>query len=95
MPRVVSIGGGVRIVGDHHDRLPELFIQALHDLEHLGRGVAVEVAGGLVGEQQSWIGNDRARDRDTLFLLSLVNNSGSSTFSNAVSTGIRLKVWKM
>ena len=83
--------------------------------------IAVEVAGGLVGDDERRVGDDGAGDGDALLLAageferivlhavgrptsasaasacsrrsrrgSAVSSSGSSTFSNAVSTGIRL-----
>ena len=45
-----------RVVGDHHDRLPVLVDGAAEQLEHLGARRGVEVAGGLVGEDDPWAG---------------------------------------
>ena len=39
-----------RVVGDHDDRLAELVDRAAQEAEHLRAGARVEVAGGLVGE---------------------------------------------
>ena len=38
------------VVGDHHRRLAVVVHRAAEQLEHLGAGAGVEVAGGLVGE---------------------------------------------
>ncbi len=114
--------GGQRVVRDHDDRLLELAVEQLEQVEDLaGRG-AVEVAGRLVGDEEIGVGDDRPGDRDALLLAAgelagIVvlaplepddpqrrrhvltpaaaarggsSSSGSSTFSNAVSTGIRL-----
>src|SRR5437879_7194338 len=70
MPCCVRVCRSVRIVSNHHDCLSELFVQALHDLEHLCGGVAVEIAGGLVCEQECGIGDDGAGDGYALLLSS-------------------------
>ena len=46
----VGVGGGDRVVGDHHDGLAQLVDGAAQEAEDLGAGAGVEVAGGLVGE---------------------------------------------
>jgi hypothetical protein len=46
----VGVRRSDRIVGHHHDRLAVLADGLLHELEDLGAGAAVEVAGRLVGE---------------------------------------------
>src|SRR5580704_2668468 len=48
----VRVGRAARIVRDHDDRLPELRHRATEEGQHLGRRVRVEVAGGLVGEDE-------------------------------------------
>ena len=60
--------GGVRVVRHHDDGLLELPVEPLEQVEDLVGRLAVEVAGGLVGEQQRRVGDDRARDRDALLL---------------------------
>jgi hypothetical protein len=47
----MRVGRSVRVVCDHHDRLVEVFVQALQNFQYFGSGMAVEIAGGLVGEQ--------------------------------------------
>ena len=44
--------GGVRVVGDHDDGLAVLAVERLQQVEDLVAGLAVEVAGRLVAEQQ-------------------------------------------
>src|SRR5258708_16703120 len=58
----------VRVVRDHHDRLLVFPVEPLQQCEHFARGLRVEVAGGLIGEQQGRVRDDRARDGDALFL---------------------------
>ena len=60
--------GGARLVRDHHDRLAELLDRVAQELEDLGAGRRVEVAGGLVGEHDVRLGDERSGDRDALLL---------------------------
>ena len=60
--------GGVRIVGHHDDRLAVLAIERLQQVEDLVAGLAIEVAGRLVAEQQRRVGDDGARNADALLL---------------------------
>ncbi len=55
------------LVGDH-DQRPATGGELVEQREHLLGAVAVERAGGLVGEQQDWLGHDRAGDSDALLL---------------------------
>ena len=64
----IGVRRGVRIVGDHHDRLPVLADGAAHEVEDLGAGPGVEVAGRLVGEDHVGPGVERAGDGDALLL---------------------------
>src|SRR4030088_468803 len=48
--RPVGVAGGDRVVGDHDHGLAKLPHRVLHDVQHLGPGPRVEVARGLVGE---------------------------------------------
>ena len=59
-------GGG--LVRDHHDRLAELVDGPAQQVEDLGRGRGVEVAGRLVGEDHRGLGGQRARHRHPLLL---------------------------
>ena len=59
-----------RVVGDHHDGLTKLVDGVAHELEHLGARPRVEVAGGLVGEDDRGVGDQGAGDGDALLLTS-------------------------
>jgi hypothetical protein len=58
----------VRVVGDHHDGLPVLAVEALQQVEDFVAGLAVEIAGRLVAEQQRGVGDQGPRDADALLL---------------------------
>ena len=60
--------GGVRIVRHHHDRLAEILVELRKHGQDVLRGGGVEVAGGLVGEDQGRVGDDGAGDGDALLL---------------------------
>ena len=60
--------GGLRVVGDHDDRLAEVPIQAAEDRQDVLRGLGIEISGRLIGKQQGWIGHQRAGDGDALLL---------------------------
>ena len=72
--------GRVRVVRDHDDRLAVLAVERLQQVEDLVAGLAIEVAGRLVAEQQRRVGDDRARDADALLLAAgeLPRDSASS-----------------
>ena len=59
---------GQRVVGHHQHGLAVLAHEPVEQLEDLVRALAVEVAGGLVAEQERGIGHDRARDAHPLLL---------------------------
>src|SRR6266702_4382535 len=56
--------GGVRIVRHHHDGLLELLVQPLEQGQDLLGRLAVEVARGLVGDEDRRVGGEGARDRE-------------------------------
>src|SRR3954470_23664890 len=56
----------VRIVRHHDNRFSMLAVQGLQQVEDFIARFAVQIAGGLVAEQQGWVGNDRPRDADAL-----------------------------
>src|ERR671911_278817 len=64
----VGVGGGHRVVGDHHDGLAELVHGPAHEGEDLSAAAGVEVAGRLVGEDHLRPPGERAGDRDPLLL---------------------------
>ena len=55
-------------MGDHHDGLAELVDRPAEEPEHLGRRLAVEVAGGLVSEDQLGSAGEGPGDGDALLL---------------------------
>ena len=123
VPRLAARGSCVTMM----TVFPHFAAQRAQDLEDGFRGMGVEIAGGFVGDDQLGVGDDGARDGDTLLLAAgqlraadgapdpkgrrdrarwrpspcvaaartAVRSSGSSTFSAAVRTGMRLNVWKM
>src|SRR6266850_1590206 len=62
--------GGLGIVGDYHDRLAMFAVQYLQQAQDFVGGLAIQIPGRLVADEQLWVGHQRARDRDTLFLTS-------------------------
>ena len=64
----VRVGRGVGIVRHHHDRLLKILVQSLQDFQYFGSGVAVEISGGFVRQQQCRVADDGAGDCHTLFL---------------------------
>ena len=68
MDGAAGAGGGVGIVGDHDDGLAVLLVERLEQREDFVAGLAVEVAGGFVAEQDVGIGDDGAGDADALLL---------------------------
>jgi hypothetical protein len=55
-------------VRDHHDGLAQLAVQLVQQVQHLFAGGAVEVAGGLVGDDQRRVGHQGAGDGHALLL---------------------------
>ena len=60
--------GGPRVVRHHQDRLLCSRDEEAQQVQDLVRAATVEVAGGLVAEQEGRVGDDRPRDRDALLL---------------------------
>src|ERR1700677_5195277 len=68
MQRGFSTLGGGWVMGDHQNGLAVFLREASEQVENLIGALAVEVAGGLVAEQESGGSNNRAGDGDALFL---------------------------
>src|ERR1041385_4627442 len=68
MQGVLRARRGLRIVRYHDDRLLEFGIQPMQQLERLLSVLRIEVARGLVGDEDGRIGDDRPRDRYALLL---------------------------
>ena len=68
MQRAPGAIGGVRIVRDHHDGLAVVAVERLQQIENLVAGLAIEIAGRLVAQQQRRVGDDGAGDADALLL---------------------------
>ncbi len=60
--------GGARVVRHHHDGLAVIAIERLQEIENLVAGLAIEIAGRLVGEQQRGVGDNGAGNADALLL---------------------------
>ena len=63
-----AVGGDVSLVRDHHDGDPAIAAETREDFHHLVARGAVEVAGGLVRQQQGRLGHQGAGDGDALLL---------------------------
>ena len=64
----IRVGRGDRVVGDHHDRLAELAHGPPHEVEDLGAGGGVEIAGRFVGEDDLRPAGQRPAHGDPLLL---------------------------
>ena len=60
--------GDLRVVGDHHQGLGKGPDGALEQGQHVGAGPAVQVAGGLVGQDQGGLGHQGPGDGHPLLL---------------------------
>ena len=96
----VGVGRGDRVVGDHHDGLAVGVDGVAEQLQHLGARPGVEVAGGLVGEDDARAAHQRPGDRHALLLaagelVGLVARAGRArptvaiTWSNHAWSGLR------
>ena len=65
---LMAVGGGFGVVGDHQDGLAEALVQVAQNLQHGFRILGVQVAGGLVGQQDGRVVHDGAGDGDALLL---------------------------
>ncbi len=64
----VSMCGGDRVVGDHHDRQVVVIDRVSHEIEDACAGARVEGAGWLIGEQNVWPRHESSGDGDALLL---------------------------
>ncbi|KAG1174428.1 hypothetical protein G6F35_016658 [Rhizopus arrhizus] len=65
---VRGVLGRLRVMGDHDDGLAVLAVELLQQAQDLFGGLAVEVAGGFVADQEGGVGDDRAGNRHALLL---------------------------
>src|SRR3990170_2453691 len=63
-----GVAGDVVLVGDQQHGDAAVAVETLQDLHDLDAGAAVEIAGGLVGQDQLGVVDQRARDRHPLLL---------------------------
>ena len=68
LDRAVGVGGQRGVVGHQHQGRPARAVQAREQLDDLRAGGGVEVAGGLVGEQEGGPRGEGAGERDALLL---------------------------
>lgn len=66
----MAVGGGFGVVGDHHNGLPEIFIELAQKVQHRFRTLSVEVSRGLIGKDDFGLADNRARERYTLLFAS-------------------------
>ena len=64
----VCVGGGIGIVGDHHDGLTEFVDRSTHERQNLVAGDRVEVAGGFIREDDLGAGRKRSAYGHSLLL---------------------------
>ena len=58
------------VVGGNHERQMALRLEPKEEIPDDLARLRIQVAGGLVGEDQPWPADERAGDRDTLLLTS-------------------------
>jgi hypothetical protein len=64
----VGVGGRVGVVRDHDDGLAELVGRPAQELEQIGGGLGIQVAGRLVGEDDRRLVDEGPGDRNALLL---------------------------
>ena len=62
----MAVGGGLGIVGDHHDGLAEVFVQGSKQFENCLGAFRVQISGGLIGEDDLGFTDNGARDGHSL-----------------------------
>ena len=68
MNRTLRALGRARVVRHHDDRLAVVAVERLQQVENLVARLAIEIARGLVAQQQRRVGDDGAGDADALLL---------------------------
>src|SRR6266852_717680 len=68
MHDAVEMGDRFGIVSDHHDSLPQVLVKLAQHLQHDFGIFGIEIAGGLVGEQDFRLVDDSAGNRHSLLL---------------------------
>jgi hypothetical protein len=66
--QALAARGHVGFVRDDDDGQALLAVERTQQVQHLFGGARVQVAGGLVGQQQRWLVDQRARDGHALLL---------------------------
>src|SRR6202167_3411146 len=77
----MSVGGGFGIVSDHDDGLAEILVELTQEVQDGFGTFGVEVAGGLGGQDDFWVADNRASERHAL--LFAAGKYGSLVFEPA------------
>jgi hypothetical protein len=64
----IGDGGGLGVVGDHHDGFAVVLGEGGEEGENGAGGFAIEVAGGFIGDEEFGVVHDGPSDGDPLFL---------------------------
>ena len=64
----VGDGGGLGVVGDHHDGFAVVLGEGSEEGENRAGGFAIEVAGGFISDEEFGVVHDGTSDGDPLFL---------------------------
>src|SRR5271170_4355392 len=64
----IGLAGDGAVVGDHHDRLPLLAVQAREDVENLAAGLLVQIPCRLIGQNNPRAVHQGPRDGHALAL---------------------------
>src|SRR5208283_4732303 len=62
----IEINSGLRVMGDHHDGLPKVFVQAAKHFEDDFRVLGIEVARGFIGQKNFGLVDNSAGNGHTL-----------------------------
>src|SRR6266542_2225937 len=78
---------GTWVVSDHHGGLAVRVDRVAHELEDLPAGLGVEVAGGLIGEDDRRLAHESTSDRNALLLTA--RELGRSVFATVLEADLR------